>query len=93
MQEDTSVAKAYTLLRGLGLRHLAVIPAATSVVGVITRHDLLPARLEQTCTSTLTRGAGRWPCAHMLAHMHSFCLCCVGARARLRQEMCVCVCV
>lgn len=38
----------HTLFRQLGLRHLAVIPRASCVVGVITRHDLLPEALEDT---------------------------------------------
>lgn len=59
MQEDTSLAKVYTLFRSLGLRHLAVIPRASNVVGVITRHDLLNSRMEATCLEQLTLGAGR----------------------------------
>jgi hypothetical protein len=47
-QEDTSLGKVHTLFRQLGLRHLAVIPRASCVVGVITRHDLLPEALEDT---------------------------------------------
>uniref|UniRef100_A0A383VWF9 Chloride channel protein n=1 Tax=Tetradesmus obliquus TaxID=3088 RepID=A0A383VWF9_TETOB len=58
VQEDTSLAKVYTLFRSLGLRHLAVIPRASSVVGVITRHDLLGSSLEATCLEQLTLGAG-----------------------------------
>jgi hypothetical protein len=48
LQEDTSLSKVHTMFRQLGLRHLAVIPRASSVVGVITRHDLLPEALEET---------------------------------------------
>jgi hypothetical protein len=48
----------YTLFRALGLRHLAVIPRASNVVGVITRHDLLGSSLESTCLEQLTLGAG-----------------------------------
>eukprot|EP00882_Tetradesmus_deserticola_P024450 GHRQ01026720.1.p2 GENE.GHRQ01026720.1~~GHRQ01026720.1.p2 ORF type:complete len:320 (+),score=157.20 GHRQ01026720.1:381-1340(+) len=59
VQEDTSLAKVYTLFRALGLRHLAVIPRASNVVGVITRHDLLGSSLESTCLEQLTLGAGR----------------------------------
>ncbi|KAF8058892.1 CLC-D [Scenedesmus sp. PABB004] len=58
VQEDTSLAKAYTLFRSLGLRHLAVIPRASAVVGVITRHDLQASALEATCLEQLTLGAG-----------------------------------
>jgi CBS-domain-containing membrane protein len=48
LQEDTSLSKVHTLFRQLGLRHLAVIPRASCVMGVITRHDLLPEALEET---------------------------------------------
>ena len=48
LQEDTSLSKVHTLFRMLGLRHIAVIPRANSVLGVITRHDLLPEALEDT---------------------------------------------
>jgi CBS domain-containing protein len=48
----------YTLFRALGLRHLAVIPRASNVVGVITRHDLLGSSLESICLEQLTLGAG-----------------------------------
>jgi hypothetical protein len=48
LQEDTSLSKVHTLFRQLGLRHLAVIPRASCVMGVITRHDLLPGALEET---------------------------------------------
>lgn len=38
--------QVYNLFRQLGRRHLAVIPAPQSIVGIITRKDLLPERLE-----------------------------------------------
>ncbi|GBF93681.1 hypothetical protein Rsub_06784 [Raphidocelis subcapitata] len=47
VQEDASLAKVYTLFRTLGLRHLAVIPRATEVRGIITRSDLLSGQLER----------------------------------------------
>lgn len=58
LQEDTSLAKVYTLFRSLGLRHLAVIPRASNVVGIITRHDLLSSRMEATALEQITLGAG-----------------------------------
>lgn len=39
--------KAYAMFRGLGLRHLLVVPPPQSVVGIITRSDLLPHELER----------------------------------------------
>eukprot|EP00878_Enallax_costatus_P009990 GHUV01010428.1.p1 GENE.GHUV01010428.1~~GHUV01010428.1.p1 ORF type:complete len:619 (+),score=131.54 GHUV01010428.1:162-2018(+) len=58
VQEDTSLAKVYTLFRSLGLRHLAVIPQASNVLGIITRHDLLSSRMEATAMEQITLGAG-----------------------------------
>eukprot|EP01026_Neomeris_dumetosa_P067175 TRINITY_DN6542_c0_g1_i3.p1 TRINITY_DN6542_c0_g1~~TRINITY_DN6542_c0_g1_i3.p1 ORF type:complete len:536 (-),score=43.57 TRINITY_DN6542_c0_g1_i3:439-2046(-) len=48
VQEDASISKVYTLFRTLGLRHVCVIPRADSVIGIITRKDLLPSTLEAT---------------------------------------------
>lgn len=66
-QEDTSLSKVHTLFRQLGLRHSLVIPRASCVVGVITRHDLLPEALEDTLLGQQAPlGAGRsartWAC-------------------------------
>ncbi|KAI8468319.1 MAG: chloride channel [Monoraphidium minutum] len=47
VQEDASLSKVYTLFRTLGLRHVAVIPRATEVRGIITRSDLLSGQLQQ----------------------------------------------
>uniref|UniRef100_A0A7S2SWI3 Chloride channel protein n=3 Tax=Chloropicon primus TaxID=1764295 RepID=A0A7S2SWI3_9CHLO len=46
VQEDMSLAKVYQLFRGLGLRHLCVVPKATGVLGVITRKDIVPEHVE-----------------------------------------------
>ena len=46
VQEDMSLAKVYQLFRGLGLRHLCVVPKPVGVLGVITRKDLLPDHIE-----------------------------------------------
>ena len=46
VQEDMSLAKVYQLFRGLGLRHLCVVPKPVGVLGVITRKDLLPNHIE-----------------------------------------------
>ncbi|KAJ0918255.1 putative CBS domain, chloride channel, voltage gated, chloride channel, core [Helianthus annuus] len=43
--ETMSLAKALTLFRGVGLRHLLVVPKTSgrlSVVGILTRHDFMP---------------------------------------------------
>ncbi|KAG1660015.1 hypothetical protein FOA52_005595 [Chlamydomonas sp. UWO 241] len=45
--DDAPLSKVYTLFRTLGLRHLLVVPRAQSVVGVITRQDLLPGSVEE----------------------------------------------
>eukprot|EP00241_Pyramimonas_parkeae_P016914 CAMPEP_0114281078 /NCGR_PEP_ID=MMETSP0059-20121206/2786_1 /TAXON_ID=36894 /ORGANISM="Pyramimonas parkeae, Strain CCMP726" /LENGTH=755 /DNA_ID=CAMNT_0001401535 /DNA_START=189 /DNA_END=2456 /DNA_ORIENTATION=- len=47
VQEDMSLNKAYQLFRQLGLRHLAVVPKAREVSGIITRKDLLPEGFQQ----------------------------------------------
>ena len=47
VQEDMSLAKVYQVFRGLGLRHLCVVPKPSGVLGVITRKDLLPERIEE----------------------------------------------
>ncbi|KAK9139773.1 hypothetical protein Scep_009454 [Stephania cephalantha] len=55
--EDTSLSKAYSLFRQLGLRHIFVVPRPSRVTGMITRKDLLlkenedPATLELQATS------------------------------------------
>ncbi|KVI11698.1 Chloride channel ClC-plant [Cynara cardunculus var. scolymus] len=43
--ETMSLAKALTLFRGVGLRHLLVVPKTSErlpVVGILTRHDFMP---------------------------------------------------
>ncbi|KAD3067946.1 hypothetical protein E3N88_35826 [Mikania micrantha] len=43
--ETMSLAKALTLFRGVGLRHLLVVPKTSGrlpVVGILTRHDFMP---------------------------------------------------
>lgn len=44
--EDMSLTKVYKLFRGQGLRHLCVVPKPPTVLGVITRKDLLPHHIE-----------------------------------------------
>ncbi|KAK1434674.1 hypothetical protein QVD17_00423 [Tagetes erecta] len=43
--ETMSLAKALTLFRGVGLRHLLVVPKTSGrlpVIGILTRHDFMP---------------------------------------------------
>jgi CBS-domain-containing membrane protein len=42
VQASTNAAQTYNLFQSLGLRHLCVVPDTDSVLGVITRKDLLP---------------------------------------------------
>eukprot|EP00803_Ostreobium_quekettii_P009051 evm.model.scf_1646.2 EVM.evm.TU.scf_1646.2 scf_1646:9021-11405(-) len=44
--KDLPVSRAYELFRTLGLRHMLVVPPPSSVVGIITRDDLMPRKLE-----------------------------------------------
>ncbi|KAG6553541.1 hypothetical protein Mapa_004454 [Marchantia paleacea] len=46
VSEDMSLSKVYNLFRQLGLRHVCVVPRPSSVVGVITRKDLISDELE-----------------------------------------------
>jgi hypothetical protein len=46
IHESASVRKAYTMFRGIGLRHLCVIDHEHVCVGLITRHDLLEHHIE-----------------------------------------------
>ena len=46
VQEDMSLAKVHQLFRGLGLRHLCVVPKPANALGVITRKDILPEHVE-----------------------------------------------
>ncbi len=47
VQENMSLTKVYNLFRGLGLRHLCVVPRPQEILGVITRKDILPEHLEE----------------------------------------------
>ena len=40
MQEDFSLARAYSLFTSIGARHLVVVDARNSVKGIVTRKDL-----------------------------------------------------
>ncbi|KAI5067427.1 hypothetical protein GOP47_0017955 [Adiantum capillus-veneris] len=43
--DSTSLSKAYSLFRRLGLRHLCVVPKVPNgfpIVGILTRHDFMP---------------------------------------------------
>ncbi|CAM6082441.1 unnamed protein product [Calypogeia fissa] len=46
VSEDMSLSKVYNLFRQLGLRHVCVIPRPSSVIGIITRKDLLSEEME-----------------------------------------------
>eukprot|EP00899_Mesostigma_viride_P022719 jgi/Mesvir1/3631/Mv04366-RA.3 len=48
VSSDMSLTKVHSLFRGLGLRHLAVIPHPERVLGIITRKDILPTVVEHT---------------------------------------------
>jgi len=48
--ETFSLAHTYSLFRSMGLRHLVVVDAFNSVAGVITRHNLMDANLNECCT-------------------------------------------
>lgn len=43
---ESTVQRAYTLFRGLGLRHLPVVNDNNDIVGILTRHDLTEERLK-----------------------------------------------
>jgi CBS-domain-containing membrane protein len=89
-QEDTSLSKVYTLFRQLGLRHLAVIPRASEVAGVITRHDLLPGALEETFLEHVPVGAGACRIVRVCAAT-VVCVCaCVCQPCSCCQIACVC---
>lgn len=47
IQQSSSLGKAHSMLRTLGLRHIAVIPNARRVVGIISRKDIHPEWLEK----------------------------------------------
>ena len=47
VQEDMSLAKVHQLFRGLGLRHLCIVPKPNEILGIITRKDLLPHHIEE----------------------------------------------
>ena len=44
---QASVERAYSLFRGLGLRHLSVINDCHDCIGIITRHNLVEEYLEE----------------------------------------------
>lgn len=46
VHEDFSLARAYSLFTSMGLRHLIVIDEANRAVGIVTRKDLTPDRLD-----------------------------------------------
>ena len=47
VQETFSLKTTYTMFRSMGLRHVVVVDALNSVVGMITRHNLVNANLEK----------------------------------------------
>ncbi|CAD6235684.1 unnamed protein product [Miscanthus lutarioriparius] len=56
--ENMSLAKAATLFRGLGLRHMCVVPRTQGrppVVGILTRHDFMPQDIRGLYPNVLPR--------------------------------------
>ncbi|KAL6840155.1 hypothetical protein ACP4OV_029965 [Aristida adscensionis] len=56
--ENMSLAKAAMLFRGLGLRHMCVVPRTQGrppVVGILTRHDFMPQYIRGLFPRTLPR--------------------------------------
>lgn len=56
--ENMSLAKAAVLFRGLGLRHMCVVPRTQGrppVVGILTRHDFMPQYIRALYPSKLPR--------------------------------------
>ena len=47
VQETFSLDVTYNLFRSMGLRHLVVVDAMNSVVGIITRHNLVESNLKR----------------------------------------------
>eukprot|EP01138_Halocafeteria_seosinensis_P008442 gb/GECG01008627.1/.p1 GENE.gb/GECG01008627.1/~~gb/GECG01008627.1/.p1 ORF type:complete len:955 (+),score=74.00 gb/GECG01008627.1/:1-2865(+) len=46
MHEESTLQRAYTLFRQIGLRHLTVVNSSFDVVSILTRHELLEDRLK-----------------------------------------------
>jgi chloride channel 7 len=46
VQEDFSLARAYSLFTSMGVRHLIVVDEVNRVRGIITRKDLTGSKLE-----------------------------------------------
>ncbi|KAF8775163.1 hypothetical protein HU200_004561 [Digitaria exilis] len=56
--ENMSLAKAAGLFRGLGLRHMCVVPKTqgrSPVVGILTRHDFMPQYIRGLYPNTIPR--------------------------------------
>jgi chloride channel 7 len=47
VQETFSLKTTYTMFRSMGLRHVVVVDALNSVVGMITRHNLVAGNLDK----------------------------------------------
>jgi len=50
VNETFSLRHAYDLFRSMGLRHLVVTDAFNCVAGIVTRHNLMEANLNQVLT-------------------------------------------
>lgn len=48
--EAFALDHAFNLFRSMGLRHMVVVDAFNTVTGIITRHNLMEANLNATCT-------------------------------------------
>lgn len=66
--ETSSLEKAFFLFRNLGLRHLCVMPkelGSAPIVGILTRHDFMPAHifgLHPYLRRRETKRLTAWPC-------------------------------
>ena len=53
IDKDYSLYRTYVIFRTLGLRHLVVVNVHNHVVGIITRKDLLPFKMQERLESLL----------------------------------------
>ncbi|XP_073974803.1 H(+)/Cl(-) exchange transporter 7-like isoform X1 [Rhodnius prolixus] len=55
VQTETSFSTVYSLMAGLGMRHLLVVNQSNEVVGVVRRKDIAVHKSEITCCSVATK--------------------------------------